>query len=123
MNSPQARTSASERGVALLGAIAVIVILGLITLAFVAQMTAHRQTASTPVRSLKAFYISEGALEIGKKYIFDQQGVSPAWAPVTDLFVDEPLGEGTFSLNIYWEDSSTFASFTASAALSTGGEE
>lgn len=122
MNKPDLeKKRRSERGVALLGAIAVIIILGLITLAFVAQMTTHRQTSSTPINSLKAFYLSEGALEIGKKYIFDQQGVAPAWAPGTELFVDEPLGDGTFSLSIYWEEDSTFASFTASATLGPGG--
>ncbi len=104
-----------QEGMALLGVVAIIIILSLVTLAFIAQITAHHQTSSNPVNSLKAFYISEGALEIGKKYIVDQEGNTPDWSPYTELFADEALGDGTFSLSIFWEDGTTFVSFTAEA--------
>jgi len=117
-----ARTPAGkEQGLALLAVIAIIIILGVVASAFVTQIIAHRQTAASPLNSLKAFYLSEGALEIGKKYIVDREGQEPAWSPTTELFVDEALGEGTFSLSINWESGSTFVSFTASAAVSDGG--
>lgn len=108
----------NEHGMALVGLVIIIVILAIVAYGLVASMTAHQQTSSLPFNSLKAFYLSEGALEIGKKYIVDQEGETPGWAPDTDLFIDEPLGDGTINLAIHWESGVTFVTFTASASVS-----
>ena len=91
-----------ETGLVLLALIAIMLILGIIGYTFVSIVSTERESAAAPYDSIKAIYITEGALEIGKKYISDQGGVSPNWAPNTDLYVNWPLGDGAFWINMTW---------------------
>ena len=89
-----------EAGLALISLVIVMLILGVVAYTFVTIISTHRYGFGVTESSLKAFYITEGALEIGKKYVVDR------WATETDvplganftIFINEPLGDGTFSL-------------------------
>ena len=107
----------NETGLALIALVAIIVILGVISYAFVNIVSRHRLASTEPYKALKAFYITEGALEIGKKYVSDQGGTAPPWAPDTVLFNHQTMGDGTFTLAIHWPTGSTFVNFTASAEV------
>lgn len=95
----------NEAGLALLALIAIMLILGIVGYTFVSIISTERIASGTQYNSIKAFYITEGALEIGKKYISDQNGVTPDLAPDLALFLNEPLGAGKFKLSIHWPDS------------------
>lgn len=100
----------------LVALIAVMIILGIVGYTFVSIISTEMEATGGSYSSVKAFYINEGALEIAKKYIHDQEAVAPAWAPDTELFVGEVMGDGTFDLSMYWPLSpSEFINFTASA--------
>lgn len=89
-------------------------VLGLVAYTFVSIVSTHRHAAAVPHSSLKAFYISEGALEIGKKFVADR------WATETDvilgtsfaIYTDQTLGEGTFAVWVTETDLG-FATFTS----------
>ncbi|MFH1039074.1 MAG: hypothetical protein V1789_10460 [PVC group bacterium] len=108
-----------ERGLALLSLIIIMLILGVVAYTFVNMITTTQSSAVFANKSLGAFYITEGALQIGKKYVAEY------WATETTvplgmdfcIFSDEPLGNGTFSV---WVNMSeiTYATFTASGSVS-----
>ena len=103
MNSPTNSTEHSENGLVLVALIAIMLIIGIVAYTFVNIISTQLETQAAPFNSVKAFYITEGALEIGKKYISDQNGVPPGWAPGSlMLFDDESMGDGTFDLTINW---------------------
>jgi len=104
MNQHFNTTTNSENGLALVALIAIMLIIGIVAYTFVNIISTQLETQEAPFSSIKSFYITEGALEIGKKYISDQNGVPPGWAPdVFQLFDDEPMGDdGTFDLTITW---------------------
>ena len=89
----------------LMALVAIILILGIVGYTFVSIVSTERKAMVGVYSSIKAFYITEGTLEIAKKYIYDQGGVKPDWAPNTDLYVNWPLGDGTFWVNMTWPDS------------------
>ena len=101
-----------ESGMLLLALVAIMLILGIVGYTFVSIVSTERKATVVVYSSTKAFYINEGVSEIIKKYISDQNAVTPDWAPNTDLFVDEPMGEGTFWVNMTWPvaDSTTITS-------------
>lgn len=104
----------AEKGLALLALIVLMLILGLVAYTFVSIVSTHRYGSQIPNTSLQAFYITEGALEIGKKFVKDRWGTGtdvPLGADFT-IFTDEPMGDGTFSV---WASESDlgFATFTA----------
>ncbi len=104
-----------EKGLALLALIILMLILGVVAYTFVNMIATTQSSAVFTNRSLEAFYITEGALDIGKKY------VAVYWATGTTvplgmdfcIFTDEPLGKGTFSVWVNMSDI-TYATFTAS---------
>ena len=89
----------------LMALVAIILILGIVGYTFVSIVSTERKATVGVYSSMKAFYINEGALEIAKKYIYDQGGVKPDWAPNTDLYVNCPLGYGAFWVNMTWPNS------------------
>ena len=102
----------------LLALVGIILILGIVGYTFVSIVSTERKASVGVYNSMKAFYINEGALEIAKKYIHDQNAIAPDWAPNTDLFVDEVMGDGTFDLSMYWPaNPSEFINFTAVAEV------
>ena len=103
MNQRSNTIKNSENGLVLVALIAIMLIIGIIAYTFVNIISTNLETQEAPFSSIKSFYITEGALEIGKKYISDQNGVPPGWAPgISQLFVDELMGDGTFDLTITW---------------------
>jgi len=107
-----------ESGMMLMALVAIILILGIVGYTFVSIVSTERKATVGVYSSMKAFYINEGALEIAKKYIHDQNGVTPGWAPDTDLFMDEVMGDGTFDLSMYWPaNPAEFINFTATAEV------
>ncbi len=106
-----------ERGFSLIALVIIILILGVVAYSFVGIISTHRLSTIEIYNSTKAFYLSEAALEVGKKYLSDQVGGPPDWAPHTVLYSNEPLGDGSYSLTVYWDQASGFFSFTASGEL------
>ena len=107
-----------ESGMMLLALVAIMLILGIVGYTFVSIVSTERKASVGMYSSMKAFYINEGVLEIAKKYIHDQNGVAPAWAPDADLFINEAMGDGTFDLSMYWPaNPSEFINFTAVAEV------
>jgi hypothetical protein len=106
-----------EHGLALISLVIIMLILGVIAYAFVGIISVHRFSSIQLTNSIKSFYISEGALEMGKKFLSDQAGGPPSWAPHTILYSNEPLGDGYFSLEVTWDESSGFYSFTSSGEI------
>ncbi|MDP8215073.1 MAG: hypothetical protein RAO92_04095 [Candidatus Euphemobacter frigidus] len=105
MNQRSNITKNSENGLALVALIAIMLIIGIVAYTFVNIISTQLISQEAPFNSIKSFYITEGALEIGKKYISDQNGTRPAgWPPdtVIPLYDDEPMGDGTFDLSINW---------------------
>jgi len=108
-----------ENGLALISLVIIMLILGVVAYTFVNIISTHKYGFGVSESSLKAFYITEGALEIGKKYVADR------WATETTavmganftIFTNETLGDGTFSL---WVTQSevNFVTFTANANVS-----
>ncbi len=118
MKTKRTRKNNHEAGLALLALLAIMIILGIVGYTFVNIISTEQIISGAQYNSTKAFYITEGALEIGKKYVFDQEGVTPDWAPDADIFDDEPLGDGTFDLRMYWPDNpGEFINFTATAEV------
>lgn len=68
--NPMAKTR--ELGLALISLVFLMLVLGVIAYAFIGILSTHRLSSIELTNSLKAFYISEGALEIGKKQLADQ---------------------------------------------------
>jgi hypothetical protein len=106
---------------AILALISVMVVVGLLAAALVTIVSTHRYSSAVPDSSVKAFYIAEGGLEIGKKYVsamWDAHS-TPSWAEDIEeyyyLYVNEPLGDGTFDLGIHWgtDIEEGFASFVS----------
>lgn len=105
-----------ESGFSLIALIAIMLILGVVAYAFVGIISTHRLSSIELYNSMKAFYLAEAGLELGKKYL-TELGEKPAWAPHTLLYSNEPLGEGTFSLEVYLDQSTNFFSFTSSGKI------
>ncbi len=108
-----------EAGIALIALLAIMLILGVVTYAFVSIISTHRYSSIAAYSSLKTRYITEGALQIGKKYVRDRWSTGttvPLGANFT-ILTDEPLGDGTFSVWVSETDIG-FATFTAYATVS-----
>ncbi|MEA1928192.1 MAG: hypothetical protein U9N73_08280 [Candidatus Auribacterota bacterium] len=105
-----------ESGLALISLIIVMLILGVVAYTFVTIISTHRTGFPVTESSLKAFYITEGALEIGKKYVADRWATETtvALGPDFCIFTNESLGDGTFSLWVTESDVG-FVTFTATA--------
>ncbi len=110
---------ARQQGLALISLVIIMLVLGVIAYAFVGIISSHHFSTVEIYNSTRAFYISEGALQLGKKVISDEvaSGNISSWGSHTVLFTDEPLGEGTFSLSVFWDQGSDFFTFTASARI------
>lgn len=97
-----------QSGMAILALVSVMVVVGLLAAAMIAIVSEHQYSASVPDSSMKAFYLAEGGLEIGKKFVsvMWDAGTDPSWAGSTDgyyfLYLGEPLGDGTFDLGVHW---------------------
>lgn len=109
-------TNYSESGLALVSLIIVMLILGVVGYTFLTIISTHRYGFTVTESSLKAFYITEGGLEIGKKYIVDRWATETTVALGADftIFTNEPMGDGTFSLWVTESDVG-FVTFTATA--------
>ena len=121
MKTRPTERSVSSSGMGIIVILAVIVVVGLLAGALVTIVSTHRRALSVPDQSVKAFYLAEGGLEIGKKYVsvmWDDHS-DPSWAGSTDgyyfLYIGEPLGEGTFDLGVHWGTGTEegFASFVS----------
>jgi len=109
----------AEKGLALLALIVIMLILGLVAYTFVNIVSTHQYASQVPHTSLQAFYLTEGALEIGKKYvdqIWDSQSY-PTWYNQT-LYYEVPLGDGTFSVWVTGTSMDGFVEFDASGDVS-----
>ncbi|MDP8234832.1 MAG: hypothetical protein P9M08_00460 [Candidatus Erginobacter occultus] len=106
-----------ENGFSLIALVIIILILGVVAYTFVGIISTHRLSSIELYNSMKAFYLTEAALEVGKQYLSDEVGGPPAWAPHTVLYSNEPLGDGSYSLTVYWDQASGFFSFTASGEI------
>ena len=119
MKNIKQRINYQESGLALVSLIIVMLILGVVAYTFVSIVSTHRTGFPVTESSLKAFYITEGALEIGKKYVADRWGTETdvAMGANFTIFTNETLGDGTFSL---WVTQSevNFVTFTANANVS-----
>ena len=88
-----------ESGLALISLIIVMLILGVVAYTFVSIISTHRYGFGVTESSVKAFYIKEGAFQLGQKYIKDLGDPDEYYALVDyAVFVDEPMGDGTFSV-------------------------
>lgn len=121
MKSSPLESGSRSSGMGIIVILAVIVVVGLLAGALVTIVSTHRVSLSVPDQSVKAFYLAEGGLEVGKKYVsvmWDAK-TEPSWAGSTDgyyfLYVGEPLGEGTFDLGVHWGTGTEegFASFVS----------
>ena len=89
----------SEAGLALISLIIVMLILGVVAYTFVSIISTHRYGFGVTESSVKAFYIKEGAFQLGQKYIKDLGDPDEYYTLVNyDIFVYEPMGDGTFSV-------------------------
>jgi len=109
-------TNYQESGLALISLVFVMLILGVIAYTFVTIISTHRYGFTVTESSLKTFYITEGALEIGKKYVVDRWATETTVALGANftIFTNESLGDGTFSLWVTESDVG-FVTFTANA--------
>ena len=111
--------SRREGGFLLLALIFIILVLGVIAYVFVNIISTHRFAAPEGIAAMKALYIKEAGLEIGHQYVADY------WATKTtvplgeniNIFSDEPLGEGYFSVWVTMTDIRV-ADFEVSATVS-----
>jgi len=88
-----------ESGLALISLIIVMLILGVVAYTFVSIISTHRYGFGVTESSVKAFYIKEGAFQLGQKYCSDRNPVADYDPQVNfRLFTDEPMGDGTFSV-------------------------
>ncbi len=108
MKTVPTERSKPTAGMGIIVILAVIVVVGLLAGALVTIVSTHQTALSVPDQSVKAFYLAEGGLEVGKKYVsvmWDAK-TDPSWAGSTDgyyfLYMGEPLGEGTFDLGVHW---------------------
>jgi|GEM_PF-799308 len=88
-----------ESGLALISLIIVMLILGVVAYTFVSIISTHRFGFGVTESSLKAFYIKEGAFQLGQKYVKDL-GDPEDYDPLVNfaIFTDEAMGDGTFSV-------------------------
>ncbi len=86
-----------ERGIALLALIFIILALGLVAYTFVNILSSHRIAGPGTASTMKAFYLKEGALEIGQRYVAEcwAAGTAPA---LGEVFPERPAGDGVISL-------------------------
>jgi hypothetical protein len=88
-----------ESGLALISLIIVMLILGVVAYTFVSIISTHRYGFGVTESSVKAFYIKEGAFQLGQKYIKDLGDPDEYYALVDfAIFIDEPMGDGTLSV-------------------------
>ena len=108
----------SQTGLVLISLIIIMLILGVVAYTFVRIISTHRTGLQATESSLKAFYITEGALEIGKIFMANRWGTGTDVPLGTNIniFSNEPLGDGTFSLWIT-EANVGFVTFTATASV------
>jgi len=72
---------------------------GVVGYTFVTIISTHRYGFGVTESSIKAFYIKEGAFQLGQKYIKDLGDPDEYYALVDEpIFIDEPMGDGTFSV-------------------------
>ena len=119
MKKPKPTIRYQESGLALISLIIVMLILGVVGYTFVSIISTHRFGFKTAESSMKAFYIKEGAFQLGKKYINDLG--DPIDYPVLEnypLFTDEPMGDGTFSI---WITQTDIVAFRYSVIDGLGG--
>lgn len=99
-----ARKRRNENGLALIGLMVIILVLGVIVYAFSTMVASHQMSAESGYNAMKAFYIKEGALELGMKFVVDRWAEAEDCASYTPLgenyaiFSEEEMGEGTFSV-------------------------
>lgn len=89
--------------------IAVMMVLGVVAYTFISILTTQCYVEVAQYDAMKAFYIAEGAVPIGKKYYFNwysQTQAAPAWAEATTgyylFYDDKTLGDGAFDLWVHW---------------------
>ena len=89
--------------------IAVMGVLGVVAYTFISIISTQRYVEVAQYNAMKAFYIAEGAVPIGKKYYFNwykETDAPPAWAVATTgyhrFYDDKDLGDGTFDLWVHW---------------------
>ena len=99
MQASKQTIRSSEAGLALISLVFVMLILGVVAYTFVSIISTHRYGFGVTESSIKAFYIKEGAFQLGQKYIKDL-GDPDTYDPLVDerIFTDEPMGDGTFSV-------------------------
>lgn len=97
--------SRRETGLALLALVFIMLILGMVGYTFISIISSHRISISDTGRSIKTFYIREGALEIGQQFVADYWATHTVpLGPDILVFSNEPLGDGTFSLWVTMTD-------------------
>ena len=108
-----------EAGMALLALLAIMLILGMIAYSFVGIVSTHRTGIAAQDRSVKSLYLAESGLQIGNQWLYDNPTLVSAWPEYTsvEIYTDEPLGAGTFSMTVI-HAGSTFYAFTASGNVS-----
>ncbi len=108
-----------EEGFLLLALIFIILVLGVIAYVFVNIISTHRLAAPEGIAAMKALYIKEAGLEIGHQYVADYwaTGTTTPLGENINLFSDEPLGEGYFSVWVTMTDIRV-ADFEVSATVS-----
>ena len=117
INKPTIRNS--EAGLALISLVFVMLILGVVGYTFVSIISTHRYGFTVTESSMKAFYIKAGAEQLGKKYIKDlADPMDYAALENFPLFIDEPMGDGIFSV---WIDQTDIVAFRYSVIDGLGG--
>jgi hypothetical protein len=99
MNNKKQINRSPEAGLALISLVFVMLVLGVVAYTFVSIISTHRYGFGVTESSIKAFYIKEGAFELGQKYIKDLGDPDEYYVLVNyAIFIDEPMGDGTFSV-------------------------
>ena len=97
-------TNQGEPGLALIALLVIVLVLGVIVYAFSSMIASHQMAAESGYNAMKAFYIKEGALELGMKFVVDRWAAAESYDSYEQLgadyliFDNEPMGEGTFSI-------------------------
>ena len=118
MKKNKPTTRYPEAGLALISLVIVMLILGVVAYTFVTIISTHRYGFVVTESSLKAFYIKEGAFQIGHKYINDL-GDPADYSPRVNfaILTDASMGDGTFSIWVSQTDvgGRRYSNFTATA--------
>ncbi len=114
---PRDTNPTRQAGIALLALLAIVLVLGVVTYAFVGIVSTHRLGVAHPRRSVKAFYLAESGLQVANQWLYDNKDTVSWHSPTSfEIFTGEPLGDGTFSATVIYEGG-RFFSFTASGSV------